>query len=63
MESEGPLRSSQEPAIFPYREPGEFRPYRALYLPKVSVKIFSNLRVGLSSEVFLSFRLPPVQCL
>ena len=39
MVSEGPLPISQEPAIFPYREPGEFRPYRTLYLPKVSVKI------------------------
>lgn len=40
MEPEGPLPISQEPAIFPNREPGEFHQYHALYVPKVSVKIF-----------------------
>ena len=37
MEPEGPLSNSQKSAIVPYCEPGEFRPCRTLYLPKVNV--------------------------
>ena len=39
MESEGLLVNSQKPIISPYRKPGEFRPYCALYLPNVNVNI------------------------
>jgi hypothetical protein len=53
MEPESSLPFSKQPAARPYPEPDQSRPFRHISLNSIVV-LFSHLRLGLPSDLFLS---------